>query len=86
VAGPKGDPGPQGSAGPQGVRGEKGEAGMALRVVDGNAASASCEGSEIVVSAMCSAAASLIATDNGARCGDDPNSTAVKVRLVCGKK
>jgi hypothetical protein len=88
VAGPKGDPGAQGPAGPQGARGEKGEPGpgTALRVVQGNAASASCDRSEIVVGAMCSAAANVIATENGAQCGDDPNSTTVKVRLVCAKK
>jgi hypothetical protein len=57
-----------------------------LRIVQGDAASASCESSEIMVSALCTAPGNAVATDNGARCGDDPNSTAVKVRLVCAKK
>jgi hypothetical protein len=59
---------------------------IVLRVVQGNAASASCESSEIMVSALCSAPGNVVATDNGARCGDDPNSTTIKVRLVCAKK
>jgi hypothetical protein len=83
VAGPKGDPGQQGPVGPQGARGE---ASIALRVVQGNSPSASCDGSEIMISALCTDSIAATNAENGARCGDDPNSKDVKIRLVCAKK
>jgi hypothetical protein len=51
-----------------------------------NGASGSCEAGEILIGAMCTGAVPAIATDTGARCGDDANSTAIRVRLVCGKQ
>ena len=88
LAGPAGAPGPQGPVGPQGAHGDKGDpgpSGLTLRVTVSNAASGTCNTGEVMVSAMCTSPAAMTPTDNGARCGDDPNSTTVKVRLVCAK-
>jgi hypothetical protein len=94
--GPKGDAGAQGAAGPAGPRGEKGEkgdrgeagpAGSAFRIVTSPNASAGCNNDEVMLSAMCIGASSpLIASENGARCGDNPNATEVKARIVCARK
>ena len=59
---------------------------MTLRVVLANTASGSCSAGEILISAMCTGAVPAVPTDEGARCGDDANSTAIRVRLVCGKR
>jgi hypothetical protein len=97
--GPAGPPGPKGdtgAAGPQGPRGEKGDkgergepgpAGSAFRVVTSPNASAGCNNDEVMLSAMCVGTSSpLIASENGARCGDNPNATEVKARIVCARK
>ena len=51
-------------------------------------ASAGCNNDEVMLSAMCigATATPLIASENGARCGDNPNATEVKARIVCARK
>lgn len=96
--GQKGDPGPKGDRGDAGPKGDKGDSGAAgaagaagatLRVVTSNSASASCNGDEVVISAICAGSPNftpLKLSGNGAQCGDDANATSVQIRLVCGKK
>lgn len=95
VAGAQGERGPAGPAGPQGPRGEKGErgdpgpAGTALRVVSSPNASAGCNSDEVMISALCIGSFTsypLIPAENGARCGENPNATEVKARIVCARK
>jgi len=93
--GDKGDPGSKGDrgdVGPKGDKGDKGDAGpagAAFRVVISSSASASCNSDEMMITALCTGSPNftpLKLSGNGAQCGDEANSTAVQVRLVCGRK
>jgi hypothetical protein len=78
--GPKGDPGPMGDPGP---------AGTTLRVVAPQSPVASCEADEVMISAYCTGtfnAYPLVPLSNGARCGNNPNSTTLRVTIVCTKR
>ena len=90
VKGEKGDIGEKGEPGPAGPPGEKGEKGeTALRVVSPQSSIASCETDEIMISAYCSGtfnAYPLVPLANGARCGNNPNSTTLRVTIVCAKR
>ena len=89
--GEKGEPGPAGPPGEKGEKGEKGDTGTpgtALRVVSPQSSIASCETDEIMISAYCSGtfnAYPLVPLANGARCGNNPNSTTLRVTIVCAK-
>jgi hypothetical protein len=88
-AGPKGDKGDKGDPGAPGAPGAAGAAGASFRVVAGSSASASCNGDEVVISAICTGSPNftpLRLQGNGAQCGDEANATSVQIRLVCGKK
>ena len=90
--GEKGEPGSAGPAGPQGNKGDKGDPGTpgtTLRVVAAQSSTASCEGDEVMISAYCSGAFNaypLIPLENGARCGNNPRSTTLRVTIVCAKR
>jgi hypothetical protein len=90
--GEKGEPGPAGPPGEKGEKGEKGDAGTpgtTLRVVSPQSSIASCNGDEIMISAYCSGtfnAYPLVPLANGARCGNNPNSTTLRVTIVCAKR
>ena len=87
--GEKGEPGPPGPAGPAGPKGDPGSGGTTLRVVAPQATSASCEADEVMISAYCSGTFNtypLVPLANGARCGNNPASTALRVTIVCAKK
>ena len=93
--GEKGESGPAGPAGPQGPRGDKGDKGdpgtpsTTLRVVAAQSSTASCEADEVMISAYCSGAFNaypLIPLENGARCGNNPRSTTLRVTIVCAKR
>jgi hypothetical protein len=90
VKGEKGDPGQKGEPGPPGPAGPKGEAGAAgFRVVAPQATSASCEADEVMISAYCSGTFNtypLVPLANGARCGNNPGSTTLRVTIVCAKR
>ena len=90
VKGEKGDSGEKGEPGPPGPAGPKGEAGLAgLRVVAPQATSASCEADEVMISAYCSGTFNtypLVPLANGARCGNNPASTTLRVTIVCAKR
>jgi hypothetical protein len=82
--GEKGEPGPAGPPGEKGEKGEKGDTGTpgtTLRVVSPQLSIASCETDEIMISAYCSGtfnAYPLVPLANGARCGNNPNSTTLR--------
>ena len=85
-AGEKGEPG---QAGPPGAKGESGTPGTTLRVVSPQSSTASCEADELMISAYCTGtfnAYPLVALANGARCGNNPNSTTLRVTIVCAKR
>jgi len=93
--GEKGESGPAGPAGPQGAKGDKGDKGdlgtpgTTLRVVAAQSSSASCEADEVMISAYCSGtfnAYPLVPLENGARCGNNPRSTTLRVTIVCAKR
>jgi hypothetical protein len=87
--GEKGEPGPPGPPGAAGPKGEAGAAGMTLRVVAPQATSASCEADEVMISAYCSGTFNtypLVPLPNGARCGNNPASTTLRVTIVCAKR
>ena len=93
--GDKGDPGQRGDTGAKGDPGQKGDKGdpgapgATFRVVTANSASASCNGDEVVISAICTGSPNftpLKLSGNGAQCGDEPAATSVQIRPVCGKK
>jgi hypothetical protein len=57
-------------------------------VVAPNAATASCEAGEVLISAYCTGTWTnypLKPTENGAACGD-AGATDVKVTIVCGRR
>jgi hypothetical protein len=79
--------GTAGPAGPAGPKGDPGAAG-AFRVVAPNAASASCEAAEVMISAYCTGSFTsypLKPAGNGAACGD-AGATDVKVTIVCARR
>lgn len=81
--GEKGEPGPEGPPGP------KGDPGTTLRVVAPQSSVASCQTDEIMISAYCTGtfnAYPLVPLTNGARCGANPNSTTLRVTIVCAKR
>jgi hypothetical protein len=87
--GEKGDTGPRGEKGEKGEKGDKGDPGTTLRVVSPQSSTASCEADEIMISAYCSGtfnAYPLVTISNGARCGSNPNSTTLRVTIVCAKR
>jgi hypothetical protein len=91
-AGPQGQPGAQGPQGPQGPRGDKGDAGApatTFRVIAAETAMANCNADEVLISAYCRGTWSsypLIPSESGAKCGEDPAATAVKVTIVCAAR
>jgi len=69
--------------------GDPGAPGMALRVVAPQSSTASCETDEVMISAFCSGNFNvypLVPLANGARCGNNPNSTTLRVTIVCAKR
>ena len=86
IPGEKGEPGPPGPPGP---KGDPGTAGTTLRIVAPQSASASCEADEVLVNAYCTGtfnAYPLVPLSNGARCGNNPNATTMRVTIVCAKR
>ncbi len=87
--GEAGPAGLQGPAGPPGLKGDPGTPGTTLRVVASQSASATCEPNEVMISAYCTGtfnAYPLVPLSNGARCGNNPNSTSLRVTIVCAKQ
>ena len=87
--GEPGPPGPQGNKGDKGDKGDPGTPGTTLRVVAAQSSSASCEADEVMISAYCSGtfnAYPLVPLENGARCGNNPRSTTLRVTIVCAKR
>jgi predicted small secreted protein len=90
--GEPGAPGQQGAKGDKGDKGDKGEPGApgtTLRVVAAQSSTASCEADEVMISAYCSGtfnAYPLVPLENGARCGNNPRSTTLRVTIVCAKR
>jgi hypothetical protein len=87
--GPVGPPGPAGPAGNKGDKGDPGPPGPTLRVVTPQSSTATCEADEVMISAYCSGsfnAYPLVPLANGARCGNNPNSTTLRVTIVCAKR
>ena len=80
----KGDPGPPGPKGDAGV------AGTTLRVVAPQSSTASCQTDEIIIQRIyCTGTFTnypLVPLTNGARCGANPNSTTLRVTIVCAKR
>jgi hypothetical protein len=71
-----------------GAAGAPGTAGASFRLVSPNAAQATCDAGEVLISAYCTGTFTsypLKPSPNGASCGE-PNSTEVKVTIVCGKQ
>jgi hypothetical protein len=88
-AGEKGEPGQAGPPGAKGEKGEPGTPGTTLRIVSPQSSTASCEADEFMISAYCTGtfnAYPLVALANGARCGNNPNSTTLRVTIVCAKR
>jgi hypothetical protein len=87
--GEKGDPGEKGEQGAPGAKGDPGAAGATFRVVAPQSSSASCETDEVMISAYCTGTFNnypLVPLANGARCGNNPNSTTFRVTIVCAKR
>ena len=67
----------------------RGAPGTTLRVVSPQSSIASCETDEIMISAYCSGTFNsypLVPLANGARCGNNPNSTTLRVTIMCAKR
>jgi collagen triple helix repeat protein len=87
--GEKGEPGPAGPPGEKGEKGDPGAPGTALRVVSPQSSIGTCNGDEIMISAYCTGTFNgypLVPLANGARCGNNPNSTTLRVTIVCAKR
>ena len=87
--GEKGEPGPAGPPGAKGEKGDPGAPGTAFRVVSPQSSIGTCNGDEIMISAYCTGtfnAYPLVPLTNGARCGNNPNSTTLRVTIVCAKR
>jgi len=85
----KGETGEKGDPGPPGPKGDPGVAGTTLRVVAPQSSTASCQTDEIMISAYCTGTFTnypLVPLTNGARCGANPNSTTLRVTIVCAKR
>ena len=83
--------GEKGDKGDKGEKGDPGPPGMTFRVVSPKSASASCEPNEVMISAFCTGdftAYPLVPSPSltGARCGNNPNSTTLRVTIVCAKR
>ena len=71
---------------------EEGQRLLAARlgwVVAPQSSTASCQTDEIMISAYCTGTFSaypLVPLTNGARCGANPNSTTLRVTIVCAKR
>jgi hypothetical protein len=92
-AGARGERGEKGDKGDRGDKGDKGDAGVStaasFRVPPATAARASCNADEVMITAMCVGSSTYQALSfepQGAQCGSDPASTAVKVAIVCAKR
>ena len=86
---PKESKGEKGDPGPPGPKGDPGVAGTVLRVVAPQSSTASCQTDEIMISAYCTGTFTnypLVPLTNGARCGANPNSTTLRVTIVCAKR
>jgi hypothetical protein len=86
---PKESKGEKGDPGPPGPKGDPGVAGTTLRVVAPQSSTASCQTDEIMISAYCTGTFTnypLVPLTNGARCGANPNSTTLRVTIVCAKR
>ena len=62
---------------------------LSLRVVAPQSSTASCQTDEIMISAYCTGTFTnypLVPLTNGARCGANPNSTTLRVTIVCAKR
>ncbi len=73
----------------KGDKGDPGVAGTTLRVVAPQSSTASCQTDEIMISAYCTGTFTnypLVPLTNGARCGANPNSTTLRVTIVCAKR
>ena len=71
------------------AQGDPGVAGTTLRVVAPQSSTASCQTDEIMISAYCTGTFTnypLVPLTNGARCGANPNSTTLRVTIVCAKR
>jgi hypothetical protein len=58
-------------------------------VVAPQSSTASCQTDEIMISAYCTGTFTnypLVPLTNGARCGANPNSTTLRVTIVCAKR
>ena len=87
--GEKGEQGATGAPGAPGAKGDPGAAGATFRVVAPQSSSASCETDEVMISAYCTGTFNnypLVPLANGARCGNNPNSTTLRVTIVCAKR
>ena len=87
--GDTGEKGEQGAPGAPGAKGDPGAAGATFRVVAPQSSSASCETDEVMISAYCTGTFNnypLVPLANGARCGNNPNSTTLRVTIVCAKR
>jgi hypothetical protein len=70
----------------KGEKGDSGAPGTNFRIVAPQSSTASCEANEVMISAYCSGtfnAYPLVPLANGARCGNNPNSTTLRVTIVC---
>src|SRR3954464_8528547 len=88
-AAPKESKGEKGDPGPPGPKGDPGGAGPTLRVAAPQSSTASCQTDEIMISAYCTGTYTtypLVPLTNGARCGANPNSTTLRVTIVCAKR
>jgi hypothetical protein len=81
--------GDKGDKGDKGDRGDRGEAAAAsFRVVSPDAAAATCNPGEVLISAYCTGTWTnypLKPTANGAACGE-AGTTDVKVTIVCARQ
>ena len=79
----------KGTPGLRDQRATPGAAGTTLRIVAPQSSTASCQTDEIMISAYCTGTFSaypLVPLTNGARCGANPNSTTLRVTIVCAKR
>ena len=72
-----------------GLRDQRASRVLLARVVAPQSSTASCQTDEIMISAYCTGTFSaypLVPLTNGARCGANPNSTTLRVTIVCAKR
>src|SRR4029079_6821046 len=83
---PKEYKGDKGDPGPPGPKGDPGVAGTTLRGGAPQSSTASCQTDDIQISAQLTGTFTtypLVPLPNGARCGATPNSTTLRVTIVC---